>query len=271
MTDKPIIFSGPMVRALLDGRKTQTRRVLKPQPTDRPAPNCHPLHTQRHNEPYLDSYCSEKRTPANPRGMSRDWHWWQVDDRPGPLACRAPCTPGDRLYVREAHALAPASAYRRSVGVEQAINPNDADRAALYRAGFDRSAGGIRWRPSIHMPRWASRLTLLVTDVRVQRLQEISEDDAMAEGIYRVDPTAEDLAAGCTEQDFVFHAPGVRQGWGATKDERQRDQWWPNAPGAFRLLWNSLHGPDAWDANPWVVAVSFDVIRANIDAIGERK
>jgi hypothetical protein len=89
------------------------------------------------------------------------------------------------------------------------------------------------WRPSLFMPRWASRLTLLVTDVRVERLQDISEADAIAEG-------------------------------------------WPNEPGAalrdaypigwYANLWNSLHGHDAWDANPWVVAVTFAAQRGNIDA-----
>jgi hypothetical protein len=119
------------------------------------------------------------------------------------------------------------------------------------------------------MPRWASRLTLIVTDVRVQRLQEISEADALAEGIPRVDPTPEDIATGCTKDDFVFLAPGVRQGWGTTNAERNRDQWWPHATGAFRLLWDSLSAKRGfgWDTNPWICAVTFTVHRQNIGKV----
>jgi len=99
--------------------------------------------------------------------------------------------------------------------------------------------GRALWRPSIYMPRWASRLTLLVTDVRVQRLQDISEADAIAEGII---PTANSQTIDCAT-------------------ERPSD--------GFRALWNSIHGPEAWDANPWVAAISFDVVRANIDEDGK--
>ena len=98
---------------------------------------------------------------------------------------------------------------------------------------------GTRWRPSIHMPRWASRLTLTVTDVRVQRLQEISEEDARAEGAYPC------------EGGWSYGGSPLA---GTT------------ARGAFYCLWNSLHGPDAWSANPWVCALTFTVDRRNIDA-----
>lgn len=181
MTDRPIIFSAPMVRALLYGRKTQTRRALKP--------------------PYgtLEYLGGETWRPI--------------------------CTkffPGDRLWVREAHVLTPA-------GVAYV-----ADGADHYGAG-----GPLRKRPSIHMPRWASRLTLHVTEVRVQRLHEISAEDVAAEGA-------------C---ELAFMPPSEAD----TAEARA----------VFRSLWNSLHGPDAWDANPWVCAISFKVERANIDAAKE--
>lgn len=216
MADRPIIFSAPMVRALLDGRKTQTRRVLKPQPPERPAPNCHPSYKQKHPAPYLDAYCGERATAANPRGMSRDWHWWQVDDRPGPVACRAPYAPGDRLWVREAWA-------------------SDGMVGVRYYATDDVHELR-RKRSPIHMPRWASRLTLLVTDVRVQRLQEISEADAKAEGVGGV----------CWEDWRDYGGPSSYR-----------------LP--FRSLWNSIHGHDAWDDNPGVCALTFTVHRCNID------
>lgn len=149
---------------------------------------------------------------------------------------------GDRLYVRENHALVPSSAYRMSEGVQQTVNPADRDEAAIYAAGWDRSKP--RWRPSIHMPRWASRLTLLVTDVRVERLQDISEVDAIDEGALTVDlPT--------------HGAP----------TERGRPP--PGQPPShrFRHLWNSINGSEAWAANPWVVAVTFSVHARNIDQL----
>lgn len=198
MTDRPIIFSAPMVRALLEGRKTQTRRIIK-KPAAMNAlaifgPNFLTL-------------------PGN-----RDLLSFSV-------------FAGDRLWVREAHAILPRTAYRCSVGtgtIDQREHPTDGYSAAVFREGFDRS-GAPRWRPSIHMPRWASRLTLIVTDVRVQRLQEISHDDAVAEGM-----------------GIFPHSMSAQK--------------------RFREVWNSLHGNDAWDANPWVLAISFRTINANINS-----
>lgn len=213
MADRPIIFSAPMIRALLEGRKSQTRRVMK-----------------------------EQRHVATPALMGDRWQWRGYSGAALGDA-NVPCAIGDRLWVREAHALVPASAYRCSEGVEQAINPGDNDRAAIYRAGFDRSTSGIRWRPSIHMPRWASRLTLIVTDVRVQRLQEISEGDAKAEGAV---PMAMD-----DEGKFYL---------------RESCQGGTYLCG-FAGIWAHIHGPDAWDANPWVCAITFDVKRGHIDRI----
>lgn len=185
MTDRPIIFSGPMVKALLAGRKTQTRRVLNP--------------------------------PYGFLEYLRDGTWRPI------------CTkffPGDRLYVRESACWVSAWGWRY-----RADNDDLTDKRESGEVG--------RWRPSIHMPRSASRITLTVTEVRVERLQEISNEDAIAEGI--------------KPHGHAFTGYG-----------NQSDVWM--APyDSFRSLWNSLHGPDAWDANPWVVAVSFTVDRQNID------
>jgi hypothetical protein len=186
MTERPIIFSAPMVRALLEGRKTQTRRILKPQPDTK-------------GRGFLDS--------------------------------RLPYARGDRLWVREA--WAPLESLTHGDPGPQAL----ADRG-FYRADNSTVDGEIsRWRSPIHMPRWASRITLAVTEVRVQRLQEISEADAVAEG--------------CREGYVTIE--GINEGWSART--------------AFRDLWNQIHGPAAWDANPWVCAISFEVHRHNIDRI----
>ena len=222
MTDRPIIFSAPMVRALLDGRKTQTRRVLKPQP---------PVG-------YTD-FCGFVG-PADEA--------WVVFDCSPPVApphkMRLPWNIRDRLWVKEAFRF----------DVEWDDNPpRDFDRAdAVYweadpfeaRTGLDVG----RKRSPIHMSRWAARLTLTVTDVRVQRLQEISQADAEAEGIERYSPEYPSLWA-------RGKLAGDQNNIACTAFPRL----------AFRSIWESLHGPDSWYANPWVVALTFDVRRGNID------
>lgn len=216
MADKPIIFSAPMVKALIEGRKHQTRRVLKPQP--------HGTLVSASR----DKWMSEE--PSEATGGMRQVDPWR------PLRY----APGDRLYVREAW---------RTVAAYDDLAPSQmgGDEPLRYEAdnavemwGWARITTFSRYRHARHMPRWASRLTPTVTDVRVQRLQEISEEDARAEGIKEVSPA---------RFDYHDHAE-IR---------------FTNARAAFADLWNSLHGPDAWAANPWVVALTFTVERRNID------
>ncbi|WDA11435.1 hypothetical protein [Paracoccus marcusii] len=232
MTDRPILFSALMIRALLDGRKTQTRRVL--------------------------TLGGRRPDYIGPRGCTEDPACWGWDDGRGGyiLADRdsddaqaatwhdfaASWRAGDRAWVREAHAILPATAYRGSIGtgtIVQTVHPTDGYSAAVMREGFDRS-GAPRWRPSIHMPRWASRLTLTVTDVRVQRLWDISEKDAKAEG---VPPPPEGIAPEWSHYDSYVDV--------------------------FADVWDSLNAERApWGSNPWVVALSFTVQRGNIDQVG---
>lgn len=194
--ERPILFSAPMVRALLNGTKTQTRRVVKPQP--------------------------EIAQLLTHSGWSA-WH----DGSGRPL--RNPYgQPGDRLWVREAWQVHHAG------GDEPIHGPMKEHPGGLvcmgYRATeeervrdhqpFAKPYAGP-WRPSIHMPRWACRLVLEVTDVRVQRLQAISGADAVAEGVYARLPDN-----------------GIAQS-------------------EFADLWRSINGADSWTANPWVWAVSF--------------
>ena len=215
--ERPILFSAPMVRALLDGRKTQTRRMVKPQPTG-----------------VLGLLPEDsKRYPA----------WW-FSGGPPPFASfekRCPYgVPGDRLWVRETWRMpdtfdgdSPAVAASR---VGNGFSPN-----VFYEADASvRSAGAYTGHPgktrvSIHMPRWASRITLRVTDVRVERLNEISVADCYAEGCFRPDPTRI-LGSEVTIRD--------------------------NARGEYRRIWEHINGPGSWDANPWVWVVSFQRITA---------
>lgn len=218
MADRPIIFSGPMVRALIEGRKTQTRRVIKGVPDWADFASCVFAPTS------LWQWSEPEQSP--PRPLDR----WPTDH-----ALRLPYAPGDRLYVREhwrtskrLDALPP-----RGIGDHVHIAYEADDSALKFSWG--------RFRQGMHMPRWASRLTLTVTDVRVQRLQDISAADSIAEG------------AEC--ETCAAMAQSACHGKGCFA-----------SLAAFSTLWNSLHGPDAWFANPWLVALTFTVEQRNIDA-----
>ena len=184
MKERPILFSAPMVRALLDGTKTQTRRVVKPTP-------------EWIGQSGVLSYRGRVGLPHAlcPYGQLGDRLWvretWARDDEDGGLC------------------------YRADIG--KGGDADDWERNRLD--GVPR----FRWRPSIHMPRAASRITLEITGVRVERLQNISEADAVAEGVRN-----------------SLHMPGGRF-----------------ANENFAHLWWAINGDGSWEANPWVWAVEF--------------
>ena len=198
MKERPISATRPEVRAILDGRKTMTRRIVKPQPIGG------------------DKICK--------RGMGYGWIIGQLRDSENAwrdLSCPYG-QPGDRLWVRETWRI-----------------PNGAPRGWVdYRA--DDAREGFRWRPSIYMPRWASRITLEITDIRVERLQDISEEDAQAEGVK-------------LHTEYIPMKVGF--------NHRQ----------AFGGLWESINGPGSWDANPWVWAIEFKRVEQAGKAEGSRK
>ena len=210
--ERPILFSGPMVRAILEGRKTQTRRIIKPQP---------PSYLQPPNREFRPIHGTDL--------------WGAFAVAGSAAAVRSQDTikcpygkPGDRLWVRETwghNPEGPGYVYR-----------SDGD--------FDMKFHGDRWRPSIHMPRWASRITLEVTGVRVERLRDISEEDALAEGVERGNGRWMVGDESYQRDIYGFWVPG--------RHERH------NAPShAFRSLWESINGPGSWDANPFVWVVEF--------------
>jgi len=202
-----------MVRALLDGRKTQTRRALKRHALHKPEP-----HT----------------ITANGADLVCRWKSGIRHDVPSPYA------PGDRLWVREAWRthVAYEDLPPRDMGGEEPIR-YEAD-GYLESWGWPFMDAPGRLRQGMHMPRWASRLMLTVTDVRVQRVQEISEADARAEGVDQA------------------HEP----------DERRWEHYSPYGV-SFRALWDGLNANRGygWDTNPWICAISFDVHRCNIDEV----
>lgn len=233
MADRPILFSAPMVRALLGGRKTQTRRALKPQPAQWEA------RVIDIREPIFD-------------GEYQQWGQWETiwnrcsamwepeEDIFNPLNLRFAV--GDRLWVKETW---------RTHKSWDSDKPSDI--IACSRVWYEADARDNcdqhgKVRPSIFMPRWASRITLLVDDVRVERLQDISEADAIAEGIER------DGEVG-NEPAWKHYPDGSPAGG------------WLDPRESYRTLWNSINGPGAWEANPWVVAITFRVVRANIDQV----
>ena len=240
MSDRPIIFGAPMIRVLLAGRKTQTRRVLKPQPRTAPI-------------------------------RQIDGRWMdgvQIDDvRP----LRIPYAPGDRIWVREAFYLtddgeAEAVVYAEDeVGVAEHRETIGRMQANLHLTDAW-AAPHLRLRSPIHMPRWASRLTLNVTDVRVQRVQEISEEDALAEGVEPPETERYDhdwkICRKCGGTG-LHGALGDRLGY-VEVDCRDCD----TCAKRYRALWDGINAKRGfgWDANPWVAAYSFDVRQENIDA-----
>lgn len=226
MADHPILFSAPMIRALLDGRKTQTRRIINPQPT---------VHENGHSWTWRGRDGSFVGAWGN-----------SIEGFRETAITHNRIKVGDRLWVRETHAIVPRTAFRMSEGVTQTLRPDDDHDAAVYAAEWERSRPG-QWRPSIHRPRWASRLTLSVTHVRVERLQDISEQDAVAEGCFKGKASGRVFAS-----EGAMHLGG---------DE------WVNARDWYADLWDTINGPGAWDENPWVAAYTFTVERKNIDEV----
>lgn len=220
--ERPIIFSAPMVRAMLAGEKTQTRRVVKPQP-----PHGHFFHGV--------CICSTHR---NDEGKAV----WAADESSpflrNPHRVRSPYgQPGDRLWVRETFMDL------QGTGVEYRPDPRgplhryayQADTPPGSRGDEARKEYGLKWKPSIHMPRHASRITLEITAVRVERLHDISESDCWAEGIEEVMYDFDDAA----QIDMANRL-------GCCIDD---------AKPLYALLWEKINGKGSWDANPWVWVV----------------
>lgn len=208
--ERPILFSAPMVRAILEGRKTQTRRIVK-MPSD-----------LIDRVQFVRAEFADKSTPGQCGAF-----WAMEGDGPvgPPISCKYGQA-GDRLWVRETW-----------MEDHSATTDEHGRLPILYRATC-LNHPAERWRPSIHMPRWASRIDLEVTGVRVERLQDISEADAIAEGLDRVNDGA---------AQFGVH--GLATSW--RNDPRE----------AFCALWESINGDRSWDTNPFVWVIEFKRIK----------
>lgn len=215
MAERPIIFSSAMVRAILEGRKTQTRRMLKDHGL---------LARYEPTGEVVDYYGTGKTCGA------------RLKDTTYVIPCGY--VPGDVLWVRET--WCDPIGERELVYRADQRPVDDAEELRMRRAGIKSDAP---WRSPIHMPREFSRITLRVTDVRVQRLQDISEEDAVAEGIRLM------RDGGGTWVGREGPGPMVTP--------------WPTAREAFSDLWDTINAKRGhpWESNPWVVAISFE--RAN--------
>jgi len=220
--ERPILFAGAMVRALLDGSKTQTRRALHNQVTA-------PAIMQMAGPDYAEI--------INEHGV----------DIPG-WTCPYG-QPGDRLWVRETFldTQGTGAEYRDEQGRRQRF-AYAADTAPGSYGDEARKDYGLKWKPSIHMPRAASRILLEIVSVRVERLQDISEADAFAEGIEPVVvPTC------CGEPHREDHGVlGIETHCCGEPIEDEK------AAPAYRKLWEQINGAGSWDANPWVWVVEFN-------------
>ncbi|MCK1125360.1 hypothetical protein MX034_15015 [Enterobacter bugandensis] len=222
MKERGMIFNGEMVRAILDGRKTQTRRVIQSAARTMQARGLEVISHRAPGDKWYGDYVFSMR---DRNGV---WHDFTNEQ----FLAKCPFgQPGDRIWVRETWAEAGAGA------------PD----LKLYRANYPAHvpnhyenvppAENVRWTPSIHMPRWASRILLEITDVRVERLNDISEEDARAEGI---------IDGGCLNC-------GEPEPCGCANTE-------PDATDAFAYLWQSIYGQENWNANPWVWVIEFKVV-----------
>ncbi|HIB4626962.1 TPA: hypothetical protein ACWW5D_003333 [Klebsiella pneumoniae] len=224
MKERGMIFNGEMVRAILDGRKTQTRRPIKWKQT--------------------------RFTEIGEREDGSKWPWSEDTER----ACDFwhPCpfgAVGDRIWVREAYRfpaslddVSPTGVGEMAVatGYRKPWAPTFYEFTGTFSDGWKgfetppKVSDAGKLRPSIHMPRWASRILLEITDVRVERLNTISEEDARSEGI---------IDGGCLNC-------GEAEPCGCANPE-------PDATDAFTYLWQSIYGQESWNANPWVWVISF--------------
>ncbi|EOV2375776.1 hypothetical protein ACODK1_003725 [Klebsiella pneumoniae] len=241
MKERGMIFNSEMVRAILDGRKTQTRRIMKVQPESNQLGLLLITDSTKHSD--IGKY-----------------HWAESNATGNHVRSKLFSSPfgavGERIWVRETWATLGNEDGCYVDWEDNLCKGDERSAARIYRASCEQRPGDYglwsipddaywkphtkehkfegAWRPSIHMPHWASRILLEITDVRVERLNAISEEDARAEGI---------IDGGCLNC-------GEPEPCGCANPE-------PDATDAFAYLWQSIYGQDNWNANPWVWVIEF--------------
>ncbi|SXP15459.1 ASCH domain-containing protein [Klebsiella pneumoniae] len=242
MKERGMIFNSEMVRAILDGRKTQTRRIMKVQPESNQLGLLLITDSTKHSDIGKYHWAESNATGNHVRSKLFSCPFGAV---------------GDRIWVRETWAILGNEDGCCIDWEEKLCKADERSAARIYRASCEQRPGNYglwsipddadwkphtkdyqyegAWRPSIHMPRWASRILLEITDVRVERLNAISEEDARAEGI---------IDGGCLNC-------GEPEPCGCANPD-------PDATDAFAYLWQSIYGQESWNANPWVWVIEFE-------------
>jgi len=224
MAERPILFSSPMVRAILAGKKTETRRIVKPSNTERP---CDCRGCKEHTQ-WMEGSLNESGHLEFPyRHDGKDY---------GHVKGFSRVKPGDLLWVKETHFVEITGDFpyageglRLSQWTPELIK----ETIVHYRATTElNNPDDWRWRPSIFMPRWASRITLKVVSVHAERLQDITEEGAIAEGV-----------RGPAETPLCI-------------DDCR------TAFGRYRELWEEINGEGSWDSNPWAWVIKFEVVKS---------
>jgi hypothetical protein len=254
MKERPILFSAPMVQAIRDGRKTQTRRPVTPQP---PAAAVKP-------------WCIIHSSHASRTGT---WGWTDSVEAEPPRyvvdGVRCPLgVAGDQLWVREAFQVFERtssevdgqewSQVTKRLRTDLDEPPSSRWCRLAYRA--DAELDEVTWRPSIHMPRWASRIQLESELIRVQRLHDITDEEAIAEGIAPLF-TDEEMR----RKPYLRNCRGLWRNylWHGCARGKVMDQWrfqgsgYESARDSFSSLWESVYGAGSWAQNPWVWVVNF--------------
>jgi hypothetical protein len=247
MKDRPILFSAPMVRALLDGSKTQTRRVIKAKEVFISASGA-----------VMDMAEGHIKEINFPYGEQGGYLWVRetfalqscVDGESPPFSDGRPIK---HRNADDAEGYSPlwVQAHYRATDPEPELYYQDEHCSKCSDEDF----GHVHWKPSIHMPRWASRSTLKMTGLKVERLHDISKKDAFAEGVTKRN--------GLYCMDWSLVGTPHPLGGVITESYIAND----NPVGAFATYWERRNGRNSWDANPWIWAIEFEVIKQNIDQV----
>jgi hypothetical protein len=246
MKERPVLFNGDMVRAILDGRKTQTRRVMKVQPSE----HFHPMNM------------------ALELDYSARWYTPGIEDKDGYLqpakkqvfgvagedegyACPFGAV-GDQLWVRETFMDLTGTGIEANTGLYEGYAYR-ADTPPGSLGDETRKEYKLKWTPSLHMPRKACRLLLEITGVRVERLNVISHEDAEREGIHTEVWDQTVVARNYAAEDEFFQFWSESMSHYVDMHELYR--------ASFQSLWQSIYGAESWQANPWVWVIEFKVVR----------
>jgi hypothetical protein len=230
MKSRPILFSAPMVRALLAGTKTQTRRLVKPQPPF----GCRYLINGANNA----ALCQSLDNPAV----------W-VPPTPSSGDHRLPCPygqPGDRLWVKETHRFGIAWDKSKPTEIPTVAAIRYEADGVIRTTGQKLETG--KARPSLFMRQAFSRLTLEITEIRVERLHAITEADAISEGIEQRESSA--------WKNYLFETAHPKRGKAIT-DEQHRIMGYVDPRESYRSLWEKINGPGSWALNPYVWVLTF--------------